>query len=184
MNRRPTQDLNTARQAMAAAILAMPGTWTTRDLAAAANVDAKKASSHVTALLAAGKITAEPGRKGTPRRLRLVQGAGDLAILTAPRTDARERLWLALKPLQTFNAAELVWATGGSIARAAAKTYLARLERAGYLVRLEAGRPGEGSARYRMRLGWDTGPLPPAARADGRAWDRNLGRYVSPEAAP
>lgn len=117
----------------------------------------------------------DPGSE-TPRLTR------DGGLDTAP--THQERLWLAMKPLGSFTAPELVMACGNAVTNAQASSYIGRLAAAGYLVETEPCRTVSGQnrrARYALRMGRDTGPRPPAVRRDKTVFDLNLGRVVGRE---
>ena len=163
------------------------------DVASQARVHKDSARSYLIALWRAGILSSTPPeRAGDATVYRLARDPGsetprvkrDGTVETAP--THQERLWLAMKPLGSFTAPELVMACGGAVTDAQASSYIGCLARAGYLVEVEAARCGRGQnrrARYALRIGRDTGPRPPAIRRDKTVFDLNLGRVVGREDA-
>lgn len=85
---------------------------------------------------------------------------------------AQQRLWSAMRSLQTFDLPGLALSAG--VPLSTAKRYATALARAGYLV----SRPGH---PYRLLPGRITGPRAPAVRRGKRIHDPHLGREVDAE---
>jgi hypothetical protein len=58
-----------------------------------------------------------------------------------------------------------------------ARSYLKWLKRAGYVVEVQASKPGT-KARFRLGHGKYTGPRPPMIQRIGQVFDPNLGEVV------
>jgi hypothetical protein len=94
-----------------------------------------------------------------------------------------QRLWSAMRTLQTFTPAELSFATGGKVSQKIAVNYITALMRVDYLIVVEAARSGgrrSQPGRYRVSPAHNTGPLAPTVRRCGAVWDINLKCEIAP----
>jgi hypothetical protein len=91
-----------------------------------------------------------------------------------------EAMWRSLRILGELDAAELAAsasASGVMVSLATARSYLAWLHKADYVLQLTKGVPGT-LARYRLAPGKYTGPRPPMIQRIGQVFDPNLGAVV------
>lgn len=98
----------------------------------------------------------------------------------------REQMWLVMKVLADFSAIDLaVHASTGDtqVCESDAKSYIQYLHKAGYLVEVQPGKPGNrpGSGvktRYRLVPQKYTGPRPPMVQRVKQVYDQNLKKVV------
>lgn len=162
------------------------GEFSIPDIVDETNVRRSQVDDYVRMLKAAGfvKQTGTRPNLGTPIKLyRLTKRPA-----RAPRlrddgqeyASARENLWRTIRNLSRgFTTRELaVVASTPEIAiswRGAAR-YVYLLHAAGYFTSAASGRGRE--RVYRLKLGMNTGPLPPAILKIQAVWDRNLRRVM------
>lgn len=99
---------------------------------------------------------------------------------------SREQMWLVMKILGEFSAAELALHASTETVQVSeedAKSYLMYLRKAGYLAVAAPGRPGHRSgtgipARYRLIPSMYTGPRPPMVQRVKQVYDQNLKKVV------
>lgn len=169
--------------------------WDLYTLSRRAQAADETVQTYCASLLKAGFVARDRAQTKTakgsfgPCQYRLVRDVG----LDAPRVrrdgslieiaTARERMWAALKVLQTFTSRELVMVAsveGAPVSEQDAKSYLKHLSRAGYLsVRRRPGR----LSHYRLHRAMDTGPKPPIVQRVKRIYDPNLDRVIEPPPA-
>ena len=92
----------------------------------------------------------------------------------------REQLWTAMRALATFTARELAVSAATDeveVSYSAAKEFITGLKRGGYLQELTPARSRR-PATLRLKPGMNSGPKPPAIKADGTVIDRNRGAIV------
>jgi hypothetical protein len=136
-------------------------------------------------LVAAGYLERE-GKVQTKlfgaNRYRLIKDAVEAPYVrkdgTVPtRGSGRARMWRAMKILPSFTIVDLVACCekgGPAVATWEARTYVAYLERAGYLKRLDA----HGVALASFKLVRWTGPRPPMIQRIKQVFDPNLKKVV------
>jgi hypothetical protein len=94
--------------------------------------------------------------------------------------NCNENLWRAMKILKSFTYQELLLGANTdtvTIQARTAKTYLARLHQAGYLLLIAKGGPAK-PARYRLLPSMNTGPRPPMVQRTHRVYDPNLKKIM------
>ncbi|MFT0861671.1 hypothetical protein [Ancylobacter sp. G4_0304] len=87
----------------------------------------------------------------------------------------QEQMWVAMRNLAQFDARELAYAASTDVVRVnldAAKSYVARLNAAGYLIEV---RPSKGRtlALWRLKPAMNTGPAAPKVMHTRLVWDPN-----------
>lgn len=90
-----------------------------------------------------------------------------------------EAMWRTLRMLDEVNATELAMyaSTAATTSVATAKNYLKWLNWAGYLTIVSPSIPGR-QARYSLKTGMYTGPLPPIIQRCGQLYDPNLNQIA------
>jgi len=102
---------------------------------------------------------------------------------------ANEQVWRTAKMLKRFTTRELAVHASTEdvpVREETAYQYLRHLEHAGYVRKVEAGRPGHKpgtgkQATYALRPDMITGPLAPQIQRTDWVWDPNLKRPMGPE---
>lgn len=148
-------------------------TWL--DLSDATGLERAEFRDFLQALRQAGILDVSDARRGRRAIWTLLRDTG----VETPRLrpdgtplppSGQQRLWAAIRSLQTFDIEGLALSAG--TAASTAKRYATALASAGYLVSL-------GSRRYRLLPSRVTGPRAPAIRRPKRIYDPNLGREMT-----
>mgnify|MGYP001580370799 FL=1 len=94
-------------------------------------------------------------------------------------------MWRSLRILGELDADELAGQASIVVPTTSwtARSYLKWLKRAGYVVEVQASKPGK-KARYRLAPGKYTGPRPPMIQRIGQVFDPNLGEVVFRQPEP
>lgn len=135
-------------------------TWTLADIDARSNVDPDTISEYLRRLIRGGWVEVVGSQRVgsvTRRSYRLVRNSREAPRLrrdgTAFPETARDRMWRAMKMLDTWTPADLAAATeteaSPSIPILTVKTYVWRLDAAGILQKVDPGKPGT-QATYRL----------------------------------
>ncbi|MBK8157954.1 MAG: hypothetical protein IPK59_03910 [Rhodospirillaceae bacterium] len=169
--------------------------WTVLDVDGHSNVALGTVNDFVQRLLKGGYIVRD-GAFGKSAAFRLVKDQPDAPYLRRDGTAARElglcqdQMWRAMKMLARFDARDLALYASTEdvpVKQLTAKSYIARLYRAGYLIMVTEGkpghRPGTGTlATYRLLPAMNTGPLAPQIQQTDWVWDPNKRLVMGPEA--
>lgn len=140
---------------------------------------------YLIALQKAGYVEVAPRKSiWPPAVFRLIRDCG----VHAPQLDregrekpanGRQRMWMAMKALKSFNYRDLSLAA--QVSDADAKFFCVHLKYAGYLAVVKAGKAGAITGQtdtLKLRADRDTGPNPPQIRKDKSVYDRNLHKVV------
>ncbi len=99
---------------------------------------------------------------------------------------ATDNMWRSMKMLQTFNYKDLIASAStqnNPIQPSTAKTYIIRLQQAGYLICIQPStqKPVPTPAKYRLLASKNTGPQAPQIQRTKQVFDPNLGIVVHAE---
>lgn len=93
-----------------------------------------------------------------------------------------QSMWNHMRSAPRFSfrtLADFASVEGAVVSRETAKSYIKRLNEAGYLVTLEEGRPRH-PAVYRLKRAKNTGPCPPMILRSKMVWDQNTKELMTP----
>lgn len=146
--------------------------------------------SYVQGLVHAGYVAPEPDSDAGDRSTtyRLVRDVGvDAPRVREDGTEVtqgrpREQMWRTMKIINEFSPRDLAIQASTEecpVAESDAKHYVRYLQRAGYLVMVDPGKPGV-QARYRFLKSRNTGPKPPIIQRVRQVYDPNLQQVVWP----
>ncbi len=154
-----------------------------------AGTDASAVKTDLTRMVKAGLIAQQTSAAGPcwqalkrPTKLPALSREG-LAV-----RSAQDAMWAAMRALKVFDARELSLAAS-TVERAiplwTAKSYLQRLDAAGYLTvtRRATKGPGGRTAAYRLKPSMDTGPEAPRILRTRMVYDPNRNQVMGPAEA-
>ncbi len=161
------------------------------DISRRASVDDTTVRSYLQSLIKGEYIEVIDGAKFEEQTLRLIKDIGAEAPAVTrdgkPSTAGKgtEAMWRSLRILGELDADELAAQASIVVPTTTwtARSYLKWLKRAGYVVEVQASKPGK-KARYRLAPGKYTGPRPPMIQRIGQVFDPNLGEVVFRQAEP
>ena len=161
------------------------------DISRRASVDDTTVRSYLQSLIKGEYIEVIDGAKFEEQTLRLIKDIGAEAPAVTrdgkPSTAGKgtEAMWRTLRILGELDADELAAQASIVVPTTTwtARSYLKWLKRAGYVVEVQASKPGK-KARYRLAPGKYTGPRPPMIQRIGQVFDPNLGEVVFRQAEP
>ena len=161
------------------------------DISRRASVDDTTVRSYLQSLIKGEYIEVIEGAKFEEQTLRLIKDIGAEAPAVTrdgkPSTAGKgtEAMWRSLRILGELDADELAAQASIVVPTTTwtARSYLKWLKRAGYVVEVQASKPGK-KARYRLAPGKYTGPRPPMIQRIGQVFDPNLGEVVFRQAEP
>lgn len=147
--------------------------------------------SYLQSLIKGGFVEVIEGAKFEEQTLRLLKDVGaEAPAITRegkPSTAGKgtEAMWRSLRILGELDADELAEQASLVVPTTSwtARGYLKWLKRAGYVVEVQASKPGK-KARYRLGHNKYTGPRPPMIQRIGQVFDPNLGEVVFRQAEP
>ena len=179
------------RQRMWEAIRVGREGFTAYEISRRAHTDDTAVRSYLQALIKGGFIEVVAGDKFEEQTLCLIRdnGAEAPAITRDGKVSSAgkgtEAMWRTLRILGELDADELAAQASVSAPTTSwtARGYLKWLKRAGYVIEVQASKPGK-KARYCLAPGKYTGPRPPMIQRIGQVFDPNLGEVVfrQPEA--
>lgn len=161
------------------------------DISRRASVDDTTVRSYLQSLIKGEYIEVIDGARFEEQTLRLIKDIGAEAPAVTregkPSTSGKgtEAMWRSLRILGELDADELAEQASVVVPTTTwtARSYLKWLKRAGYVVEVQASKPGK-KARYRLAPGKYTGPRPPMIQRIGQVFDPNLGEVVFRQAEP
>jgi hypothetical protein len=161
------------------------------DIARRSSVDDTTVRSYLQSLINGDYVQVLCGTKFEEQTLHLVKDVGAEAPAVTrdgkPSTAGKgtEAMWRSLRILGELDADELAAQASIVVPTTSwtARSYLKWLKRAGYLVEVQASKPGK-KARYRLAPGKYTGPRPPMIQRVGQVFDPNLGEVVFRQPEP
>lgn len=173
------------------------GAWTVQEVDGRSNVNRGTVDDFIQRLLKGGYIVKD-GANAKTTFYRLVKDQPDAPRLKRDGTPAiepglgQEQMWRSIKMLARFDAREIsVHASTENVPvpLVAAKSYISRLHRAGYLVEAAPAKPGHKPgtgtlATYRLLPSMNTGPLAPQIQRTDFVWDPNRKEVMGPEGKP
>lgn len=179
------------RQRIWEAIRVGAGGFRAYDISRRASVDDTTVRSYLQSLIKGEYIEVIDGAKFEEQTLRLIRDIGAEAPAVTrdgkPSTAGKgtEAMWRSLRILGELDADELAAQASVVVPTTTwtARSYLKWLKRAGYIIEVQASKPGK-KARYRLAPGKYTGPRPPMIQRIGQVFDPNLGEVVFRQAEP
>lgn len=168
------------------------GPWSVATAAGQTNARREAITDYVSRLCKAGiaeRVGAYQGPVTSLPLYRLLRRPIDYPRLRRDGSESlptgQEQMWRAIRALGTFSYLELAHAASTDdvqVAPAAAKTYVNRLGRAGYLVPVQPGKPRTATI-WRLKPSMNTGPLPPLIMRTKLIWDQNTQEVMATDPA-
>lgn len=165
--------------------------FTAYEVSRRASTDDTAVRSYLQSLIKGGYVEVVTGAKFEEQTLRLLKDIGAEAPAVTrdgkPSTAGKgtEAMWRSLRILGELDADELAAQASIVVPTTSwtARSYLKWLKRAGYVIEVQASKPGK-KARYRLGHNKYTGPRPPMIQRIGQVFDPNLGEVVFRQAEP